>query len=217
MGLTDEAQPSAAEALERLKQGNLRFVQGAQNRALLGWHPGIVEGQRPFAVILACSDSRSPAELVFDQGLGDLFVIRIAGNVIAPSGVGSVEFAVSQFGTPLVVVMGHTRCGAVGATLQALEQGDSPHSKNLRSITDRIAPHVQGLVSLATKQGTDRDLLLSEAVRANILASTDQLRHGSRMLEQMVGNGQVVVVGAEYELETGNVNFIDAARALAGR
>jgi carbonic anhydrase len=203
-----DAQPPPEECLQRLRAGNVRFVQGAHNRAHLGWHPGIVGGQRPFAVILGCSDSRAPAELVFDQGLGDLFVIRIAGNVIAPSGVGSVEFAVSQFGTRLVVVMGHTRCGAVAATIEALEHGDSPQSKNLRSITDRIAPHIEGRVRLAMKQGVDRQLLVEEAVRANILASTNQLRHGSSLLEQLVSTGQVLVVGAEYRLETGQVEFV---------
>ena len=152
------------------------------------------------------------AELEFDQGLGDLFVIRVAGNVVAPSGIGSVEFAVSRFGTPLVVVMGHTLCGAVAATVQALEDGDSPESKNLRSITDRIAPHVESLVRLARRQPTERSVLLREAGRANILASTAQLRHGSPLLERMVATGELLVVGAEYELETGRVEFLDVLR-----
>jgi carbonic anhydrase len=203
------AQPTAEECLRRLREGNARFVSGAHDRAQLGWNPAIVDGQSPFAVILGCSDSRAPAELVFDQGLGDLFVIRVAGNVVAPSGVGSVEFAVLQFGTPLVVVMGHTRCGAVAATVQALEQGDSPRSKNLRSITDRIAPHIGGLVRLGRAQGTEERVLMREAVRANIQASTDQLRHGSAIIEELVGSGRVMVVGAEYELETGRVDFFD--------
>jgi carbonic anhydrase len=195
--------------LERLRQGNNRFVQGALDRVQLGWHPGIAEGQQPFAVILGCSDSRAPAELVFDQGLGELFVIRVAGNVIAPSGIGSVEFAVSQFGTPLVVVMGHTRCGAVSATVRVLHEDDSIPSKNLRSITDRIAPHVQGLVRMAKKQDIDPTLLMREAVRSNILASAEQLRHGSAILEELVESGRLLVVAAEYELETGRVDFFD--------
>jgi carbonic anhydrase len=209
---SDPRQPTAEESLRRLRDGNARFVQGAQDRAPFGWHPGIVDGQRPFAVVLGCSDSRAPAELVFDQGLGDLFVIRVAGNVVAPSGIGSVEFAVSRFGTPLVVVMGHTLCGAVAATVQALEQGETPESKNLRSITDRIAPHVEGLVRLAHHQSTDRSVLLREAGRANTLASTAQLRHGSPLLEQMVASGELLVVAAEYELETGRVDFLDIGR-----
>jgi carbonic anhydrase len=208
--MNDVAQPSAEECLKRLRDGNARFVQGAQDRSLLGWHPGIVEGQRPFAIILGCSDSRAPAELVFDQGLGDLFVIRVAGNVVAPSGIGSIEFAVSQFGTPLVVVMGHTRCGAVNATLQALEQGDSPRSKNIRSITDRISPHIESLVRLAKRQPMDPTLLMREAVRANILASADQVRHGSTLLEKFITSRELMVVGAEYELESGRVEFLDA-------
>lgn len=202
---------AADDCLQRLREGNARFVAGTQ-KTVLGWHPGIVEGQRPFAVILGCSDSRAPAELVFDQGLGDLFVIRVAGNVVAPSGIGSVEFAVSKFGTQLVVVMGHTRCGAVGATIEALERGDTPESKNIRSITDRIAPHIQGLVRMAKQGNTERDLLMREAVRANILASVDQLRHGSSMLEQFVSSGKLVIVGAEYELESGQVDFFEVGR-----
>ncbi len=201
--------PSASQCLARLREGNARFVEGGKDRAPVRWHPGIVEGQRPFAVILGCSDSRAPAELLFDQGLGDLFVIRVAGNVVAPSGIGSVEFAVAQFGTPLVVVMGHTRCGAVGATVDALVQGDSPASKNLRSITDRITPHVEGLVRMAERQGTDRAILMREAVRANILAATDQLRHGSKLLETLVAEGRLLVVAAEYELESGRVDFFE--------
>jgi len=177
-------QPTAEESLRRLRDGNARFVQGAH----------------------------APAELVFDQGLGDLFVIRVAGNVVAPSGIGSVEFAVSRFGTPLVVVMGHTLCGAVAATVQALEQGETPDSRNLRSITDRIAPHVEGLVRLAQRQSTDRAVLLREAGRSNILASTAQLRHGSPLLEKMVASAELLVVAAEYELETGRVEFFDVDR-----
>src|SRR5689334_18377637 len=191
--------PSAEECLQRLREGNARFVLGTPNRTHLGWHPGIVEGQRPFAVILGCSDSRAPAELVFDQGLGDLFVIRIAGNVIAPSGIGSVEFAVENFGTRLVVVMGHTRCGAIGATVDALEQGESPRSTNLRWITDRVAPYVESLVRLSKRYQSDRQDVLREAVRANVLAATEQLRHGSSLLEERILSGQVRVTGAVYE------------------
>lgn len=207
-----QKQPTPAQCLQRLREGNDRFVKGDHNRTLLGWNPAIVEGQQPFAVVLGCSDSRAPAELVFDQGLGDLFVIRVAGNIVAPSGIGSVEFAISSFQTPLVVVMGHTRCGAVTATVAALEQGDSPESKNVRSITDRISPHVQPLVRLSKMQPTDRNVLIREAVRANIVASAAHLRHGSRLLEEAVDSGRLVVVGAEYELESGRVDFFDVPR-----
>jgi carbonic anhydrase len=147
------------------------------------------EVQRPFAVVLACSDSRTPVEIVFDAGFGELFVIRINGNIVAPSVMGSIEFAVSQFGTRLVVVMGHTRCGAVGATVQAINTGLGPESKNIRAVTDRIAPHIQGLVRPGDPEG-----IVREAVRANVRASADHLRHGSRIIEDLVSAGRVTVV-----------------------
>jgi carbonic anhydrase len=147
------------------------------------------EVQRPFAVVLACSDSRTPVEIVFDAGFGELFVIRINGNIVAPSVMGSIEFAVSQFGTRLVVAMGHTRCGAVGATVQAINTGLGPESKNIRAVTDRIAPHIQGLVRPGDPEG-----IVREAVRANVRASADHLRHGSRIIEDLVGAGRVTVV-----------------------
>src|SRR5512135_1080372 len=137
---------TAKEALERLRAGNARFV--AQSRGAGGAPEGsrrLVPSheQRPFAIILGCSDSRVPAEIVFDQGLGDLFVIRVAGNVVAPSQVGSVEFAVERFDTPLVVVLGHTLCGGVGATLDVLQGRAKPGSRGLMSIVDRIRPSVE--------------------------------------------------------------------------
>jgi carbonic anhydrase len=162
------------------------------------------EAQRPFAIVLGCSDSRTPVEILFDEGFGDLFVVRIAGNIVAPSVVGSIEFAASQFGSRLVVVMGHTRCGAISATVKALETGQGPESKNVRSITDRIAPHIAALLRPDDPEGT-----LREAMRANVRASADHLRHGSRVLEELVVAGHFAVVGAEYELETGAVHFFD--------
>lgn len=143
-------------------------------------------------------------EILFDEGFGDLFVVRIAGNIVAPSVVGSIEFAASQFGSRLVVVMGHTRCGAVTATVNAIQTNLGPESKNLRAITDRIAPHVQGLIRPGDHEG-----VLREAVRANVRASADHLRHGSRILEELVIAGRLAIVGAEYDLETGEVNFFD--------
>ena len=158
--------------------------------------------QRPFAIILGCSDSRTPVEILFDEGFGDLFVVRIAGNIVAPSVVGSIEFAAAQFGSRLVVVMGHTRCGAVAATLSSIDTGLGPESKNIRSITDRIAPHVEGL-----ERPSDPNEALRAAVRANVRASADHLRHGSQILEELVESGYLAVVGAEYEIETGMVHF----------
>jgi carbonic anhydrase len=167
----------------------------------------LVAGQEPFAIILGCSDSRVPAELVFDQGFGDLFVIRVAGNIVAPSQVGSVEFAASRFGTRLVVVMGHSLCGAVVATLEDLQGRASNQSRNLRSIVDRIRPSVETL--LVSRRQDDSDSLVHEAVRANVRASANHLRHGSELLEKLIEKDGLLVVGAEYSLETGIVDFFE--------
>jgi carbonic anhydrase len=196
-------------ALQRLADGNRRFREGLGGaQAVRGLDAALAAAsQRPFAIVLGCSDSRTPVEIVFDQGFGDLFVVRVAGNIVAPSIVGSIEFAASQFGTRLVVVMGHTGCGAVAATLQALATGLGPESKNLRAIIDRIAPHVGPHVDALARQASPA--AIREAVRANVRASVSHLRHGSQILEELVLKGRVAVVGAEYELETGQVRFFD--------
>jgi carbonic anhydrase len=200
----------AAEALRRLRAGNLRFASGTsalQDALSHGRRAELAERQEPFAIILGCSDSRVPAEIVFDQGLGDLFVIRVAGNIVAPSQVGSIEFAAARFGTQLVVVLGHSRCGAILATLDELRTPTDRQSRNLRAIVDRVRPSVEGL--LATELRHDPEALVRQAVRANILASADHLRHGSELLEQLIQQGRLLVVGAEYSLESGRVEFLD--------
>lgn len=195
--------PTPYESLQRLIAGNARFRDANVTGAARPWSPAMAEQvQRPFAIVLGCSDSRTPVEIVFDQGFGELFVVRVAGNIVAPSIVGSIEFAASQFETGLVVVMGHTRCGAVTATVRALETGQGSDSRNIRSITDRISPHIEALVRRGVGENT-----LREAVRANVQASADHLRHGSRILEELVMSGKLAVVCAEYELETGAVTF----------
>ena len=201
---------AAAEALERLREGNRRFVQESGRSDTLTDQTRrrqLTAGQNPFAIILGCSDSRVPAEIVFDQGLGDLFVIRVAGNIVAPSQIGSVEFAAARYRTPLVVVLGHSECGAVLATLEELGRPSKDQSRNLRSIVDRIRPSVETL--LATGAAPDHDTLVRKAVRANIRVSADHLRHGSDVLEQLIQRGELLVVGAEYSLETGVVDFFD--------
>ena len=198
----------AAAALARLREGNRRFVADEAVTTALSSQArrtALVAGQAPFAIVLGCSDSRVPAELVFDQGFGDLFVIRVAGNIVAPSQVGSVEFAASIFGTRLVVVMGHTQCGAITATVDELLGRTSTESKNLRSIVDRVRPSVETLLS-GRKDG-DLDALMAAAVRANVRASVDHLRHGSELLEELGRTAGLMVVGAEYSLETGVVTF----------
>jgi carbonic anhydrase len=196
--------------LERLREGNARFVAN-QMRTLEHAHESrraeLVSGQAPFAIVLGCSDSRVPAELVFDQGFGDLFVIRVAGNIVAPSQVGSVEFAAERYGTSLVVVMGHTQCGAILATLEELTGGAASTSGNLRSIVDRVRPSVATVIGAA--RGADPSALVSLAVRANVRASVDHLRHGSALLEGLIERNGLLIVGAEYSLETGVVDFFD--------
>jgi carbonic anhydrase len=201
---------SAQEALKRLREGNRRFVSDVPSRETLtsqAHRKDVAAGQEPFAIILGCSDSRVPAEIVFDQGLGDLFVIRVAGNIVAPSQVGSVEFAAARFGTRLVVVLGHSQCGAVLATLEELQQPSDSQSRNLRSIVDRVRPSVEAL--LATELRHDPDALIREAVRANIRVSANHLRHGSEVLEHLIHTDGLLVVGGEYSLETGIVEFFD--------
>jgi carbonic anhydrase len=196
---------TATEALTRLRDGNRRFVEAEALRNQ-GHRASLAAGQEPFAIVLGCSDSRVPAELVFDLGFGDLFVIRVAGNIVAPSQVGSVEFAAARFGTPLVVVMGHTQCGAITATLEELA-GQATQSRNLSSIVDRVRPSVESVI--AAGGNLDSAALIREAVRANVRASADHLRHGSEILERLIRDAGFQVVGAEYSLETGTVDFFD--------
>jgi carbonic anhydrase len=204
----------AWDALALLQAGNRRFVSDVSNRGAIASGARRMEvaaSQAPFAAILGCSDSRVPVEIVFDQGLGDLFVIRVAGNIVAPSQIGSVEFAAAQFGTRLVVVLGHTRCGAIEATLQQLQRPLENQSRNLHSIVDLIRPSVEGL--LTTDLRHDLGALARAAVRANIRASVQHLRHGSDIIEQLIQNAGLMVVGAEYSLETGMVDFFDGVSA----
>ena len=200
---------SATEALERLKSGNDRFVadrsarrDGAESR-----RRDLTDGQAPFAIILGCSDSRVPAEIVFDQGLGDLFVIRVAGNIVEPSQIGSIEFAAAKFGTRLVVVMGHTQCGAIEETMRELQEPTENRSVNVSAIVEFIRPSVEPL--LGQGQDDDPDAVVAQAVRANVRASAEKLRHASELIEELEDNGGLLIVGAEYSLETGVVDFFD--------
>lgn len=202
---------TAQKALETLREGNRRFASSGGGNAPLTHdrRAELAAAQFPFAIVLGCSDSRVPAEIVFDQGLGDLFVIRVAGNIVAPSQVGSVEFAAERFGTRLVVVLGHSQCGAILATLDELRKPTTAQSPNLHAIVDRVRPSVEAL--LATELRHDTEALVKQAVRANIRASVDHLRHGSKVLEQLIQHDGLLVVGAEYSLETGVVDFFQTA------
>lgn len=203
---------SAHEALERLRQGNQRFAADArspQELANTRRRAELAGGQEPFAAILGCSDSRVPVEIVFDQSLGDLFVIRVAGNIVAPSQIGSVEFAAERYGTRLVVVLGHSSCGVIQATIEQLRRTTVSESPHVSSIINRVRPIVQGL--LETDVSHDPEALVRQAVRANVRASADHLRHGSQVIESLIESEGLLVVGAEYSLETGIVDFFDGA------
>lgn len=192
-----------ATALQQLVEGNRRFVRGERRHPLVS-PAELATDQSPFAVVLGCSDSRVPSEIVFDQGVGDLFVIRVIGHVVTSAEIGSVEFAVSQFGVRLVLVVGHTRCGAVTATLRSLVEGETPESRHIASVTEKIAPYVAPLVKLP-----DANARLAQAVVANVRGSIEQLRHGSALLDELTQSGRVEVRGAVYQLESGVVELLD--------
>lgn len=200
---------SALQALDRLREGNRRFAsdEPSADERRAGRREELSRGQEPFAIILGCSDSRVPAEIIFDQGLGDLFVIRVAGNIVAPSQIGSVEFAATKFGTRLVVVLGHSQCGAIHATVQQLREASENRSRNLRSIVEFVRPSVEAL--LDDGLGDDPEQLVERAVRANVRASANHMRHGSEILEKLERDDGLLIVGAEYSLETGLVDFFD--------
>lgn len=207
---------TARDALARLREGNRRFVAGARSLDSIisqARRSDLLEGQKPFAAVLGCSDSRVPVELIFDQGPGDLFVIRVAGNIVAPSLIGSVEFAAVKFETRLVVVLGHSDCGAVHATIESVGHPLDPTLRNLRSIVDRIRPSVETVRQTSPHLG--REELAECAIRANIRASADHLRHGSDILEQLIQQDGLLIVGAEYSLESGVVEFFDGVPPAA--
>ena len=201
----------ATKALARLMQGNKRFVKNRRT-GILAVHRDVrrlmLKSRGPFAIILSCSDSRAPAEILFDQGLGDLFVIRVAGNIVAPSLIGSVEFAAATTQARLVVVMGHTQCGAIQATFDAVAGKKPVIAENIVDIVNRISPHIERLIT--RKKGSHkREDVLRDAVRANVLASANHLRNGSQFLEKMVRKNELLIVGAEYDIETAVVDFFD--------
>jgi len=201
---------SAEDALERLREGNRRFVSDEVSDETLAsreHRAGAATPQHPFAIILACSDSRVPTELIFDRGIGDLFVIRVAGNIVAPSQIGSIEFAAKQFNTRLVVVLGHSNCGAIIATLQEMALKDSHRSPNLRAIVDRVRPALEPV--LEDDCDVDDEAVISACVRANVRASVRKLQHGSLILEHLIGAGDLRIIGAEYSIESGSIEFFE--------
>jgi carbonic anhydrase len=201
---------SAGKAIERLREGNRRYVSDQPNRVLhseSAIRSGLIKGQSPFAVVLGCSDSRVPVELLFDQGPGDLFVVRVAGNIAGPDQVGSIEFAVAEFGTPLVVVLGHTHCGAINATIDSLAAPTENLSPNIRGIADHILPSIEPLMEVTPR--LEREDLVRRSVRRNVSAGVRRLRETSDILFRAIRESGLLVVGAEYSLETGEVDFFE--------
>ena len=201
---------TASEALERLKEGNRRFISGEGGRDLNFEHARrleLAEHQAPFAILLGCSDSRVPSEMVFDQGLGDLFVVRVAGNIASKTQLGSIEFAAEKFATPLLVVLGHSGCGAVAAAVDDILSPVEIASPNLSKVVRHVRPVVETLHRM--NPGSARDDLVSEAVGANVRAVVEQVGSDSAVLDKRIREGRLQVVGAEYSLETGEVSFFD--------
>ncbi|SFN51587.1 carbonic anhydrase [Variovorax sp. OV329] len=200
------------DALRRLREGNERFASGKGNAdAFLRCvrRASTVSSQEPFAIVIGCSDSRVPVEIVFDQDLGDLFVIRVAGNIVSPSQLGSVEYAAAEFGSAVVMVLGHTGCGAVLGTLERLRRPAAARSPHMRFIAERIEPAVAPLLTAQREQ--DRGALIQAAVRANVCQSVEQLRHGSEILEGLIASGQLLVMGGVYDLGTGRIELLEEA------
>jgi carbonic anhydrase len=200
---------SAADALKRLREGNDRFVENDRCIDTYLSHTKLddhLAGQAPFAIVLGCSDSRVPVEIIFDVGLGDLFVVRVAGNVVSPMLVGSIELAAEAFGPRLVVVMGHTGCGAVDVTLAAVENEDAGTARHVNAIVEAVKPAV---VEAMTGIDGERATVLDAAIRANVRASVKALRNGSSTLEKLIEEDGLVIVGAEYSLENGEVEFFE--------
>ncbi len=194
-------------ALNKLKEGNQRFVAGSTIHDAESIHTSRIanqHGQKPFAVILGCSDSRVPAELVFDQGLGDLFVVRVAGNIAASSQIGSIEFAVSMFESPLVIVLGHSSCGAINASLNAMKDPDQKVTKHIASLVEQIEPAINSLAV----DGLDK-VDPADAVKANVMNSVADLCNHSEVIKSRIEAGLLQVEGAHYDLKTGQVEFYD--------
>jgi carbonic anhydrase len=202
--------PEHKQIIDDLKAGNRRFLSGTSMQSpetsLQKLKLAAERGQSPKAIILCCSDARAPCEIIFDQGLGDLFVIRVAGNVVAPSLVGSVEFAAATFGTSLVLVMGHTDCGAVRATMKHIEYPDTIASENIHDIVSRIRPHIFAISKLGDMSQEDKMRL---AVEANVMASVDMLSHSSRLIETKMQKGEIQIIGSVLDLATGQVTFLE--------
>lgn len=205
--------PTPQEALQRLHEGNQRFVTGVRSVEPLLSHLKMKElaekGQKPFAIVLTCSDSRSPVEMIFDQGVGELFVVRVAGNVVAPSLLASIEFAAANFGSSAILVLGHTQCGAVKATLQHAQQpGNALPSPHLEELVGRIRPAVEWT---QRKIPLDHPEALQHSTEANVLRSMRLIVDQSTIVRNLVEEGKLCIEGGVLDIATGRVRFLDTS------
>ena len=195
----------ANEALQRLQEGNERYLAGEGGAASRQDIAALAAGQSPAVILLGGSDSRVVPEILFDQHLGELFVVRVAGNVASPEVMASIEFAVLRFGSPLLVVMGHTDCGAVSAAIAELSEPTSDTPRNIKGLVDRMIPAIKSVRPHQDEDGA----WMRQAVRANVAASLRHLLQTSGPIKEAVGAQTLTAVGAEYNLSTGAVEFLD--------
>lgn len=206
-----QAQLTPVMALELLKEGNKRFVNNLKiNRNLLQQVNETAEGQYPFAFILSCIDSRTSAELIFDQGLGDIFSCRIAGNVLNEDILGSMEFACNVAGSKIVVVLGHTQCGAIKGACDNVKMG------NLSSLLQKLKPAVEAEVSTTDDRNSNNSAFVENVAKLNVHLALKQIPEHSTILAELIQKGQVALIGAMYNIETGLVEFYEDEMIVGG-
>jgi carbonic anhydrase len=191
------------EALQKLMDGNKRYVAGDLLKKDVGdtKRQELTKGQKPFAIVITCSDSRVPPEILFDQGLGDIFVIRVAGNVVDPIALGSIEYGAEHLHAPLVFILGHTKCGAVTATLEAKGEPEG----NIGAIVKKIQP----AAAVAKKKGGSKDEMLETAIHENMKNVYKDIMHKSKIVRELVHEGKVKIVAGEYDITTGKVAMME--------
>jgi carbonic anhydrase len=210
-GLVIAVTEKGNEALQKLMDGNKRFVSGTLSQKDLGdaKRKELAKGQKPFATVLTCSDSRVPPELLFDQGLGDVFVVRVAGNVVDPIALGSIEYAAEHLGSPLLLILGHSHCGAVKATLEAKGKPEG----NIGAIIKKIIPAADA----AKKKGGTQDEILETAIKQNIKNVYADIMKNSKIVPHLVEEGKLMIAAGEYDITTGKVEMIELPKAAPAK
>ena len=210
-GLVFAVSEKGQEAMQKLMDGNKRFVSGTLAQKDLGAkkREELAKGQKPFATVLTCSDSRVPPELLFDQGLGDIFVVRVAGNVVDPIALGSIEYAAEHLGSPLVLILGHSKCGAVKATLESKGKPEG----NIGAIVKKIMPAVDA----AKKKGGTQDEILETAIKENVKNVYADVMKNSKIIPHLVEEGKLMIVAGEYDITTGKIEMIELPKIASAK